>query len=614
MIQNSLLHENMRILKEQYPAFHDVLISPAFSNPNLSISEITQPNNFMLQSGQTRCFLHSTFNIDREMQELFKPLPDDDNQVILIFGLGYGHCLDYLKKKRIKYKKVLVFEPYNNIMLEVLKKRPLKELFGRPNIFVNVSKIANDIAAMILQEVLGAKNVKLLFHISYMTIYKELYDNILRTFRSEKNSVNTSIATFSHFSTEWNRNQLKSLRRNDADIMAILGKFNGIPGIVASAGPSLDKHFNLLQQVNDKAVIIAPGTSSKIFNKIGLNAHISMSIDASEGQADFFENFHLNSILVGSYRLHSNVYSNFPNLVTRVMLSSEFLAQYCKEWLGEKSYCINDHASVSSSAVDLLVAMGCNPIILLGQDLCYHQERVYAGEGNDEAVEEDLKNIPRIEDIDIYGNKVYTDRGFKSMQNDMECLNNKYSDIKIKIYNATEGGLNIHGIENIQFQSIFETAVQNRPSDVKNILDDSLTRSITVHNEENDKTIFDFFKHILAECEKAEKIIEEKEANFSRLEKLKAKNAQKNRLNNEMFYIKGFNKQLEEIPFYKKVLFPNVQAQLTYYKASSSHISDSGEDYEGAELYERKLDEFIIDFSNRLKALVLSEMVVEENA
>ena len=605
-MQNALQQENLRVLKTQYPDFHYALTSKEFSNPDMKVSEIPGTNNYLVQSGDISCNLHSSYNIEREMQQLFKPLPNEDNQVILIFGLGYGHCLDYIKKMRIKYKKVIVFEPKNNILVEVLKKRTLQEVFGRPNIFVHIFKLANEMAQDLLREALGSKTVKILFHVSYMTVYKDLYDNILRTFRSEKNSVNTSISTFHYFSTEWNKHQLKSMKTTSPGASILAGKFTGVPGIIASAGPSLNKHFDLLRAIEDRAVIVSPGTSSRIFNDQGIQSHLSMSTDSQVYQGNFYLDFKLKSKLIGSYRLHPNVAENFPNEILRIVLDSEFLSRYYNKWHNWDYMLINDHSSVASVAVDFLVELGCNPIILIGQDLCYYDNKLYAGDQQNE-VSGHYEN--KFEDVDIYGNKVYTYSGFKAMQNDMELLNIKYQS-KVKIYNATEGGLNIHGIENVKFQDIYDTVIADRPNTVTGVIDEAIAgskiRSDTGTQE--GKSNADFFAHVLVECEAIETVLKEKEESFLRLDKLKVKNAKASRLNNEIFYIQSFNKQLEANTFYTNVIFPNIQQQLTYYKASSNYISDSGEDYEGAELYERKLDQFVLDMSQRLKALVLTEL------
>ncbi|MCL2146429.1 MAG: DUF115 domain-containing protein [Synergistaceae bacterium] len=602
-----------------------------------------------MKSGNINLNLHSAYDVEREMENLLAPLDhDDENQLILIFGLGYGHCLDYIKKKRIKYKRVVVFEPYNDILQDTLKKRRLHELLGRRDVYVHLFKIPNEMSSLLIQEAMSSRNVKIIFHISYRTIYKDLYDNVLRTFISEKTSINTSIATFEHFIGEWTNNQFKSIKRLDHSAAALYGKFKGVPGIVASAGPSLEKHFDKLRGIYDKAVIVSPGTSSRIFNSQKIGSHISMSIDSQIYQANIYNGFNLDSVLVGSYRLNPQVCERFPNRVFRVILNTEFIARYYNEWANRDVGAVDDHASVASSAIDLLFNMGCNPIILLGQDLCYYDNRLYAGAAKNTLSGQYLNMV---EDVDIHGAKVFTYSGFKAMQHDMENINIHYRPY-VKIYNATESGLNIHGIENVTFDYILEKFIRNNPFNVpevfKSVFDDidesgnnaiahkdnttnwnrdsvsvskrsmesdSAGNNAIAHKDnanQNNKSVSEFLKHVLEECGKAEDIIREKEAEFSKFEKLKARGVARSRLNSEMSYISSYNKHLEDIKFYKDVLQRSTQQQLTYHRAAASYISDSGEDYDGVEVFEKRLDGAILDYINKIKIIIAMEMVGEE--
>ena len=76
-----------------------------------------------------------------------------------------------------------------------------------------------------------------------------------------------------------------------------------------------------------------------------------------------------------------------------------------------------------------------------------------------------------------------------------------------------------------------------------------------------------------------------------------------------MKYIQDFNKKLDAIPFFQKVVYPNIEASLTFIRAGGKYISDSGEDWEGAVIFEQKLNEHASDFINTFKALLLREIV-----
>ena len=610
-MQKSLYNHNMTVLKDKFHDFYINLTNPNFSDPDLKIGGIKNTSNFIINKGNIECALHSVISTNREMDMLFKPISKDDKQVIVIFGLGYGHCLDYIRKHKIKYKKVIIFEPCTNILFEVLKKRDVLEMLGLQDMYLHLLNLPNDMAKSLLQEAMETKTIKIICHLSYRTLFKDIYDNVLRSFKNERIAMDSSFATMQSKAIEWTSQQLKTLENSFSSASALAGKFKDVPAIIASAGPSLEKHFGLLEEIGDRAVIVAPGSTTRIFNARGLNAHIAMSIDSNIIQAGFYKEFNLNSILVASYRLHPETYKNFPNKVFCTALSTEYLSQYYYYWT-ERTLClINDHASVSMAAVDMLALMGCNPIILVGQDLSYQDNRNYADDSANSISESQVRNL--IPDVDIYGNRVYTDYGYKTMQNDMETQNIRYKD-SLKMYNATEGGLNIHGIENVKFVDMYDKYIKDRKHDVADriakIIESEEHVSVNAVNDVDDeKTTSHFFTHLFEKCDESEKILKEKESAFVPFAKLIERGVSNNRLNNEIQNIQDYNKRLSEIPFFKQVIMPNIDSSLAYFRASGKHIADSGQDWEGAAMFEQKLDEYALNFINIFKALLLRDMM-----
>ena len=598
----SIYKQNMTYLKSKFNDFYNNLMDPVLSARNITVSETGQNGNYTIKKGDVKCSLHSTYNIDHEMERLFKPIDNDEKQVIVIFGLGYGHCLDYIRKKRIPYKRVVIFEPCTNILMEVLKKKSVLDLLGMKEFYLHLLNTPNAMAQYLLKEAMSSKTVKIIYHLSYMSLFTDIYDNVMRSFKNERIAMESSITTMTAKSIEWNSQQLKSIQLRNMSASALIDRFSGVPAILASAGPSLEKHFGLLREIGDRALIIAPSSSSRIFNEQGLDAHISMSIDSNIISAGLYKDFKVKSILVASYRLHPDVFTQFPNDIYCTVLSTEHLAQYYYNWIGQKPFMINDHSSVSMAAVDLLALMGCDPIILVGQDLSFKENRNYAGDKADSL--SDYQKTNSIQDLDIYGNTVYTNYGYKAMQNDMELQNLRYRN-QLKMYNATEGGLDIHGIENVVFHDVFDKYIKQRKGDVG----DRIANISGARNDTGSASINAFFQHLLDECKNIENVLIDKENSFIPFAKLIRRGVSNNRINEEMKHIQEYNKRLDEINFFKDVVYPNIDSALAFLRAGGKHIADSGEDWEGAMLYEQSLNEKAVEFINTFKALVLREMV-----
>jgi hypothetical protein len=105
--------------------------------------------------------------------------------------------------------------------------------------------------------------------------------------------------------------------------------------------------------------------------------------------------------------------------------------------------------SVSNTCFDILFKMGCNPIILIGQDLSYTELEV----------EENRPGSPDKEGMvlenDIHGKSVYTNAVFLSMRNWFEGYFEKARE-RVEIINATEGGLNIRFAENENLSEVIK--------------------------------------------------------------------------------------------------------------------------------------------------------------
>jgi len=87
----------------------------------------------------------------------------------------------------------------------------------------------------------------------------------------------------------------------------LVGKFKGIPGILVSAGPSLEKNIHLLKGLEDKCVIMAAGTAVRIMEDFGLAPHFMVGIDAGAKEGEIHSNVKNKDI----YFIYSNQVSTY---------------------------------------------------------------------------------------------------------------------------------------------------------------------------------------------------------------------------------------------------------------------------------------------------------------
>lgn len=231
-------------------------------------------------------------------------------------------------------------------------------------------------------------------------------------------------------------------------------RFAGKPGILIAAGPSLRKHLDLLADVQDRAVTVCVQTVFKTLLARGIVPHFVTSLDYSEISKRFFEGIddfrgvHLVAEPKASHHTidaYGGPVSLLDNNFARMCLGDDLAARQ-----GLKA-----GATVAHLAFYLLRHMGCDPIILVGQDLAFSDGLYYApGVATHEVWNAELNRYNSMEMMewlrvarqksilrcatDVHGRAVYTD---DTMLTYLQQFERDFADCPATVIDATEGGL-----------------------------------------------------------------------------------------------------------------------------------------------------------------------------
>jgi hypothetical protein len=216
-----------------------------------------------------------------------------------------------------------------------------------------------------------------------------------------------------------------------------------VPAVLVSAGPSLNKNAHLLNSIKDKCIIMAAGVAVNKLEKLGVTPHFMVGIDASDEEANIHRAVKSEDI----YFIYSNQVSTgsvdgyrgpkfFMNYPTD-LFSAELL-----KYADIPSEFFLSGPSVANTCFDILFKMGCNPIILIGQDLSYLDTDMPSKEG-------------MVQENDIHGKPVYTNAVLLSMRNWFEGYFEKVGN-RVEIIYATEGGLDIKFAKNEILKDVIE--------------------------------------------------------------------------------------------------------------------------------------------------------------
>jgi hypothetical protein len=216
------------------------------------------------------------------------------------------------------------------------------------------------------------------------------------------------------------KNSFSRMRRPLRSALGLKGAFEGIPAVIVGAGPSLEKNKDQLKKISERALILAGGTA---LNLLDFPPHFGAFID-SQTPYQQLKKAHLGEIpICFQTRVSAEIFSLIHGEALRAPESHfSFL-----NWLEGEESSFDGGWTVGNFLMALASLWGCNPIVFVGMDFCYHGERKYAAE--EMAGEEKL----------CFANGVWTKRDWLMAKQWTEQLANQCNE-RVWI-NATEGGM-----------------------------------------------------------------------------------------------------------------------------------------------------------------------------
>lgn len=280
--------------------------------------------------------------------------------------------------------------------------------------------------------------------------------------------------------------------------------FSGVPMIVVGAGPSLSKNIHHLQAAKGKAIIVAVHRALESLHRAGIVPDMTIALEARDVRHQFED--------VGIDQVAASLLSTTvaPNLQDHgAQRTIYFTSQARENWLlgtNDRHHEALSLGTVSHSAVSLGRVWGCDPIIMVGQDLAFTGGDVYHREGADGGTKivnseadgqhklvgfgpergKTLKGSEHasfnvVEVPAINGGTVLTSTSFNAFRQVLESMAQDWAGTTT-LLNCTEGGANIEGWTNGVFSRVIDT-LPELGLDVATELDTHLDSSVQRERE-----------------------------------------------------------------------------------------------------------------------------------
>lgn len=320
--------------------------------------------------------LHSAVDPEAEARRLFVGPAARSANLIALMGLGAGHALRALRRETDA--RILVYEPSLDLLAYALR---TLDLTGDP--LLRPDAIASDVRSlrMLLPSVHGIGDT---IAVAVPPVYRRLFPEEAAAFASEleffTEQARLSDNTYDLRLRLWIDNLIDNLpqRTRFASAAGIEKRFCGVAGIIVSAGPSLERNVRALAQAEDRALILCTNTAYRTLEAAGVTPHLLVAIEA----LDVGIQFRGTRRLEGTHALFDGVaHPGLWELPVRGGFVFDDGIPFYQPWLERhfpSTVAWSCGMCVAHAAFSAAVALGCNPIVLVGQDLAHTGGRVYA--------------------------------------------------------------------------------------------------------------------------------------------------------------------------------------------------------------------------------------------
>jgi len=251
---------------------------------------------------------------------------------------------------------------------------------------------------------------------------------------------------------------------HSAGVNHLANLFEGRPAVLVAAGPSLEKNVHLLREVQGRAVIIAVDTALRLLLPLGIKPDIVTTIDFNQVNFQKFANVPIDPDISLVY--HPGGYYESIRAFQGPRFTSSQVPNRIPAWLMqyvEDKGGLASGTTVAHMSFSLARHMGCNPIVLMGQDLAFPKNQVHAGDLSLWKI--DTSDMETIDDI--FGEPVGSMTSFKHAIYHFEKA---FAETEATVIDATEAGAKKQGARPMRLREVIDEYCNLPQLDIKGML------------------------------------------------------------------------------------------------------------------------------------------------
>lgn len=421
-------------------------------------------------------YIHSKYDPVAEAEKIIAPFMEDVGEKHIVFyGVGLGYHVEAFIRRHPNATYSL-YEPNMEVFYKFLCTKKMSKVDNGKlkNLYIGME---DDLLTNNLRHFVDQVNGEVIFIIlpTYERIFSEQTKKFIEEFRDKvflKRATMSANLTFAKRLTVNSIKNMPTIIRTPNILNERPTELIGKPAILVAAGPSLDYEYENLRHIkeNGLAYIFSVGSSINSLIENGIYPDAACTYDGSVENEMVFEKLierEISSIplLYGSIVGHELI-PKYPGPMSSFIVARDTLAPlYLKRQDGEKIDVVDSSRSIAIITLQLLYKLGCNPIILVGQNLAYVGDMWYSKDISYAVKVDERQRREAIVVKDVEGNDAYTNRGLDMFRKEMEVYVNLFTDLEV--INTTKGGAHISGTTYIPLKTVMEERLQT-----KNIVSD----------------------------------------------------------------------------------------------------------------------------------------------
>lgn len=462
--------DNVNFLREKFPTVWNKVRT---DNPSLSdrvkvvIAKSGLPT-LVFEEQEHAVFLHSKYDPFQEAERFVSQFKEvNEYEHVIFYGVGFGYHIEALMNK-YPQQAFTLYEPKQAVFSLFLAHRPLGllPLKKLKNIYLEESSEDTKLNLNHFLTTITNQKVLLVILPSYERVFKESTSEFTDLFSKMVVEKRTALQVNIAFEKRWIVNSLLNLPKimRTPNILLDINKdhFRGKPALLIAAGPSLLENIEEVRYIkeNGLAYIFSVGSAISVMLENGIYPDAACTYDPTPRNSIVFEKVVERGItsipLVFGSSVGFETLITYPGPMLHMLTSQDTLAPFLLRGQTEmKLDTVQDAPSIAVVTLQLLNKLGCNPIYLVGQNLAYKDDRLYA-QGIDyldnQAFLTAEEKRQAIVVKDVYGGSVYTNQGFNSMRMQIEYYIQSF--VNQEVYNTTKGGAEIVGASFVPLEQV----------------------------------------------------------------------------------------------------------------------------------------------------------------